>query len=87
MEAGEKIVTKLRCHMCTKHQHSIEERKNYSEKWVTGAESVRTTNVTDHAKSDQHVHAMSLHRKELAHQRGASVASYVPIACSRLYCS
>ena len=34
---------------------------NFSEKWI---DSVRTT--SDHSKSDQHLHAINLHRKELA---------------------
>ena len=45
-----------------------------------GADSVKTTNVRDHTKSDQHGHAMNLHRKDLAHAKGLGAAAYAPIA-------
>ena len=41
---------------------------------------MRTTNVRDHAKSDQHAHAMDLHRRELARWKGLGTTSYSPIA-------
>ena len=68
--------------MCAKYRDRIVGRKNFSDKWVNGADSVRTTNVLDHAKSDQHVHAMNLLRREQARAQGASVATYAPIAQS-----
>ena len=40
---------------------------------------MRTTNVRDHAKSDQHAHAMDLHRRELARLKGLGATSYYPI--------
>jgi hypothetical protein len=57
IEGGAKLVTKLKCRICAKYKHRIVGRKNFSDKWVSGADSVRTTNLLDHAKSDQHVHA------------------------------
>ena len=44
-----RVVTKLKCQVCTKYKHKIIGRKNFSEK-----ESVHTTNVTDHAESDRY---------------------------------
>ena len=82
IEGGVKLVTKLKCRVCTKFRDRIVGRKNFSNKWVSGADSVRTTNVLDHAKSDQHVHAMNLLRREQARAQGASVATYAPIAQS-----
>ena len=41
---------------------------------------MRTTNVRDHSNCDQHVHAMNLHRRELAHAKGLGPTSYAPIA-------
>ena len=49
-ERGVKVVTKLKCRVCTKYRERILGRKNFSEKWISGADSVRTTNVLDHAK-------------------------------------
>ena len=68
--------------MCTKYRERILGWKNFSDKWISGADSVRTTNVLDHAKSDQHVHAMNLLRREKAQAQGASIATYAPIAKS-----
>ena len=48
--AGKRYVTKLKCRICHKYNDSIIGRRNYSDKWIEGAESVRTTNIRDHAK-------------------------------------
>ena len=53
-----KTVVKLRCKVCIKYQLSIESRRNYSDKWILGADSIRNSNIRDHARSDQHAHAM-----------------------------
>ena len=58
----------------------IEGRRNFSDRWINGADSLRTSNVRDHAGTDQHIHAMSLLRKEQATAQGKSLASYAPIA-------
>ena len=55
-------------------------RRNYSNKWIEGADSICTTNIRDHAKSEQHLHAMNLERKHLAQSVDESPASYAPIA-------
>uniref|UniRef100_A0A1X7TRH9 DUF4371 domain-containing protein n=1 Tax=Amphimedon queenslandica TaxID=400682 RepID=A0A1X7TRH9_AMPQE len=81
-EAGVKHVTKLKCRVCTKYKDKIAGRKNFSDKWISGAHSVRTTNIVDHAKSDQHLHAMNIPKKEAAKVQGASATSYAPIAQS-----
>ena len=39
-------------------------RRNFSDYWIIGASSIRTSNIRDHAKSDQHLHAMSLLQRE-----------------------
>ena len=44
-----------------------------------GADSVRTSNIRDHSRADQHVHAMMLLKKEHAKSSGASF-SQGPIA-------
>ena len=77
-----KLVTKLKCWACTEFRDRIISRKNFSNKWISGADSVRTTNVLDHAKFDQHVHAMNLLRKQQAQVQGMNGATYAPIAQS-----
>ena len=61
---GKRIVDRLKCKVCLKYKSRIESRRNYSDKWLTGAESIRTSNIRDHTRSDQHLYAMSLHYKE-----------------------
>ena len=36
---GKKVVTKLKCKICTKHQLRINGRKHFSNKWIDGADS------------------------------------------------
>ena len=61
---GKMTVDRLKCKVCLKYKSRIESKRNYSDKWLVGAESVRTSNIRDHARSDQHLYAMSLHYKE-----------------------
>ncbi len=76
---GKKVVEKMKCKVCTKFQPSIEGRKNYSSKWIIGADSIRASNVKDHAKNDQHTHAMMLLTKEKARAAGQGPSAYAPI--------
>ena len=65
-ESGKKIVDKLKCRVCTKYVDKIRGRKNFSDKWLCGADSVRTSNVRDHTHNDQRTYVMSLLKKERA---------------------
>ncbi len=58
VEGHSKMVSTLTCSVCTKYAEKIKGRRNFNEKWITGAESIRISNVIDHAKSDQHKDAM-----------------------------
>ena len=51
------IVTKLRCSVCAKFKTRIAPRRNISEQWLRGVESVHTSNSHDHARADQHIYA------------------------------
>ena len=75
-----KKVTKLSCSVFAKYQDKIKGRKNFSDKWITGAESLRTLNIIDHAQCKQHKHTMTLRRKEQAQSKGLGAASYARIA-------
>ena len=75
-------MTKLKCRVCAKYSEWIKGRKNFSNKWISGADLVRMTNVLNHAKSDQHVHAINLLKKELAQAQGVSIAAYAPTVWS-----
>lgn len=80
MECGKKLVTKLSCSICKKYQDQIKGRRNFSEKWITGAESLRTSNIWDHAQCEQHKHLMFILNKEQARSKGLGATSYAPIA-------
>ncbi len=69
---GHKIVTHLRCSVCTKFESNIKSGRNYSSKWIYEADSLRTSNIRDHARSDQHVHALNLLRRESSRTQGQS---------------
>ena len=71
--AGKMIVSKLRCSTCAKFKVKIASRRNFSDRWIVGADSVRTSNIRDHARADQHTHAMNLLKKEQAEASGRIV--------------
>ena len=45
LESGKKVVKKLKCSVCTKFQVKILSRRNYSDRWIVGVDSVRTSNM------------------------------------------
>jgi len=69
------VVTRLKCKVCTKHKARISGRKHFSNKWIEGAESVRTSNIRDHANADQHIHAMEIQQREQAQAKGQSLVA------------
>ena len=68
--AGKRIVSKLRCSTCAKFKVKIASRRNFSDQWIVGADSVRSSNIRDHASADQHTHALNLLKKEQAEASG-----------------
>ena len=82
MSQGKRVAVRLNCSVCTKYNERIMGRRNYSNSWIVGAESIRTSNIRDHTKSDQHCHAMSLRLREQATARGECSSSYAPIAAA-----
>ena len=79
MNGRKKIVDKLKCKLCTKFESKIEGRENFSNQWILAADSVRASNVRDHAQNDQHAHSMALLKKENAVAVGLGPVSYAPI--------
>ena len=73
-EDAKKVVARLKCQVCAEFQPY----KRQEEFWVVRADSVRISNVRDHAKNDQHAHAMSLLKKQEA--AGLGPSTYAPIA-------
>ena len=48
---GKRIVSKLRCSTCAKFKVKIASRRNFSNRWIVGADSVHTSNIRDHGTS------------------------------------
>ena len=81
-ERVKKLVTKLKCKVCVKFQSKIVGRRNYSNKWIVGADSIRTNSIRDHTRTDQHTHAILLLKKEQSTSTGLGPQSYAQIAAS-----
>ena len=80
MASGKKMVRLLKCSVCSKYRIRIESSRNFSDRWIIGAESLRTSNnIRDHRKNNQHALAMSLLMKERASSCGQGPSSYTPI--------
>lgn len=75
-----RFITKLKCRVCLMYKASIAGRRNYIDKWIQGADTVRMTNIRNHAKCDQDIHAMNLHKRAAARASGLDPTSYAPIA-------
>ena len=71
---SKKSVVKLKCMVCVQFQSKIEGR-NYSDMWVSVANSICTSNIKDHSRSEQHAHAMMLPKRSL----GQDPCLYAPI--------
>lgn len=66
VSARKKVVSKLRCSACCKFKERIATRRNFSTRWIEGADLVRTSSIRDQARADQCVHAMMLYKREYA---------------------
>ena len=78
--AGKMYVTHLKCIICAKYKSRIIRRRNYN---VAGADSLRTSTIRDHAKSDQHQHVMSI----LCMEKGSATHSESSTASAPIYSS
>lgn len=74
----------LWCSVCRDHKSRICGMTNFSEAWITGSENHRSSNLIDHANSEQHKAAMSRHRVEQAKSHNQPITTIAPIAKSLL---
>ena len=79
LSSRKNIVTKLRCRVCAKFKTRIATRRNVNERWFRGAESVRTSNICDHARADQDIDAMPVTAYIAA--VGASMHTHDTVKC------
>ena len=78
------LVSVLWCVVCHKYKMKIVGHKNVSRAWIDGSTNHKTSNITDHARSDQHKSAMMHFHKDQAKSRNEPVTTYSPIARSIL---
>ena len=68
-------VSTLWCVVCRKYESKICIHKNFSKAWIDGSCNQKTSNITDHALSEQHKSAMMLFRRDQAKSRHEPIAS------------
>lgn len=73
------MVDTIWCQFCRKYEKQIEGTKDFSRSCVNGFHSHRSSNIIDHASSDQHTIATDLLQKETAKSSNMPVISYAPI--------
>lgn len=74
------VVSTLWCVVCRKYESQLTGHKNFSRAWIDGSSNHKTSNITDHANSEQHKSAMMFLRRDQARSRNESVTTYSPIA-------
>ena len=74
------LVSVLWCDVCRKYEDRIRGQKNFSRAWIDGSTNHKTSNISDHATSDQHKVEMIRLRSEQAKERNEPVTTYAPIA-------
>ena len=78
------FVEMLWCVPCRKFETSIEGMKNFSHSWIVGSTNQRISNITDHAKTEQHKAVMSHYRIEQSKLACVPITTYSPITRSLL---
>ena len=72
------LVQILWCDACRNHEKRLTGLRNFSRVWITGSNNHKTSNIIDHAKSEQH-HAAMIQAAKASHQ---PITSYSPLARS-----
>jgi hypothetical protein len=80
-------VSLLFCEVCKQYESHLKAWKGYSSTWVDGSTNYRSSNILDHAASDQHKRAMSRLRIDQAKASSDPVTSYSPIVRSLMLMS
>ena len=73
------LISELWCEPCRKYEARMKGQKNFSNAWIRGTSNQRTSNVIDHASSNQHKTSMAYLKADLAK---ANNQSFSPIAHS-----
>ena len=78
------VVDSLFCEVCKIFEDNIRGMRNFSSTWISGSTNLRTSNMFDHASSEQHKAAMQRLRVNNAKASNQSIVTYAPIAKSLL---
>ena len=78
------MVDSLFCEVCKIFEDNIRGMRNFSSTWISGSTNLRTSNMFDHASSEQHKAAMQRLRVNNAKASNQSIVTYAPIAKSLL---
>ena len=76
------VVETLWCDVCRRFEDRIRGMCNFSPAWLAGSTNHKTSNVLDHAKSEQHVASMARLQEQHARARDLPTSSYAPIVRS-----
>lgn len=79
-EHNPSLVDTLSCAFCTRFDDKIRGLKNLSSAWISGSNNHRTSNIVDHAKSEQHKASMMCLCADQAKSKQLNITSYSPIA-------
>ena len=74
------LVSTLWCDVCRQYEAKITGMRNFSDAWITGSTNHKSSNIVDHAKSEQHVSSMACMRTARAKANNERIESYAPIA-------
>lgn len=83
-EEDKTVVEMLWCEMCKKHEDGITGMKNFCRVWISGSSNQKTSNIINHATSEQYHAVMSQVRADAARASNLLLTSYSPIAQSLL---
>ena len=78
------VVEELWCEACRKYEDRITGMKHFTRAWISGSSNQKTSNIVDHATSEQHCAAMIRLRTDAAKVSNLLLISYSTIARSLL---
>ena len=76
------LVSTLWCEVCRRYKDKIQGMRNYSGAWVPGSTNHKTSNLVDHATSEQHTSSMQRLGSDRKKAVGCPLQEYAPIVKS-----
>ena len=82
VEEGTKVTRKLKCIAYMKFRSNILHKKNFSNSWILGANSICISNICNLTSSEWHIYAINLLEKDHALAVSQSSVVNAPIVFS-----